>query len=323
MKPRSVLFIIIGVLGVAALGYVLGLRGVGLTDDQRVAVRSMIEQAVQANHPAAPASPASDLSDGQRAAVTAMIDGALRAPPPPDATPVPGATQTAELNDDQRTEIEGIIRNFLIANPEIIRDAINELQRRDDEAAQVAQAKAISDNTELLFASADDVVLGNPKGTVTLVEFFDYNCAYCRRAHADMKQLIEKDPELRVILKEFPVLGDGSTKAAHVSMAVLMTAPDKYAAFHDALIAEPGQVDGERALAVAEEMGFDPEVLKAKTDSEEVKARIDQTYTLAGQLNLTGTPSYVTKKEVIVGAIGFEALKVKIDEARACATVSC
>jgi protein-disulfide isomerase len=138
-----------------------------------------------------------------------------------------------------------------------------------------------------------------------------------------MKELIDKDPNLRVVLKEFPVLGDGSVQAAHVSMAVQMTAPDKYVDFHDALISEPGQVNGERALAIAEEIGLDPKALKAKMDSDEVKTRIDANYTLATALNLTGTPAYVTKKEVVVGAIGFDALTQKIDDARNCATPTC
>jgi protein-disulfide isomerase len=251
--------------------------------------------------------------------VTAMSDTTPSAEGP--ASPIPaGATGMAALSDDQRAEVEGIIRNYLMANPEIVRDAINELQRRADEAAQVAQSKAIDDNAKLIFASANDGVLGNPKGDVTLVEFFDYNCAYCRRAQADMQKLIEKDPSLRVVLKEFPVLGDGSVQAAKVSVAVEMTAPDKYAAFHNALLAEPGQVDGERALAVAKEVGLDPDVLKAKLDDKAIQDRINVSYDLAGKLNLTGTPSYVTKKEVIVGAVGYDALKQKIDDARGCAS---
>ncbi len=161
--------------------------------------------------------------------------------PAPGMTAAPGAMEMADISDSQRTEIEGVIRNYLIANPEIIRDAINELQRKEDDAARVAQSKVITDNAETLFNSANEVVLGNPKGDVTLVEFFDYNCAYCRRAHADMQQLIKDDPNLRVVLKEFPILGDGSVAAAQVAVAVLLTAPEKYAAFHNALITEKGR----------------------------------------------------------------------------------
>jgi protein-disulfide isomerase len=232
--------------------------------------------------------------------------------------------QMAEFSDDQRSEVEGIIRNFLIANPEIVRDAINELQRREDAQAQVAQSKAIADSSDLIFASSRQVVLGNPKGNVTLVEFFDYNCTYCRRAEADMKKLIETAPNLKIVLKQFPVLGPGSVEAAKVAVAVQLTAPDKYPDFHDALLGEPGQVNGDKALAVAQSLGLDPEALKAKLETDEVKANIAESYQLATKLNLTGTPSYVTHKEVIVGAVGYDALKARIDAlASACTTQNC
>ena len=298
MNPRiAAAFAVVAALAVGALGYAIGARNAaGLNTYQRAQIAAIVKEA----QPAAP-------------------------PPAPASTPIArpkGAdvVRMAEFSDDQRSEVEGIIRNFLIANPEIVRDAINELQRREDAQAQAEQSKAIAGASDTIFSSAHQVVLGNPKGNITLVEFFDYNCTYCRRAHADMQKLIESDPNLRIVLKEFPVLGDGSVEAAKVAVAVQMTAPEKYAEFHDALLGEPGQVNGERALAVAADIGIDPEVLRAKLDSDEVKATIAEVYDLAGKLNLTGTPSYVTRKEVIVGAVGFDALKTKIEDARACAT---
>ena len=266
-----------------------------------------------------------------RAGIEAIVKDMIAAEKPAPAASMapavgPGSTQTAELSDDQRKDIEGTIRKYLIANPEIIRDAINELQRKEDEAARVAQASIIKDNSATLFDSKREVVLGNPDGDVTLVEFFDYNCAYCRRAHEDMKALIASDPKLRVVLKEFPILGDGSVAAAQVAVAVLLTAPEKYAEFHDALIPEKGQVDGNKALAVAQDIGLDPEALKVKANSDEAKAIITEAHDLADKLDLTGTPSYVTADAVIVGAIGYDGLKAAIAKARAdCAskTVTC
>ena len=238
------------------------------------------------------------------------------------ATPVPSQLQLAQVTPVDRAAIEAIVREYLISNPEIIRDAINELQRREDEAARLAQTQAISANSSGLFSTAGDVVLGNPDGDVTLVEFFDYNCTYCRRAHADMQQLIANDPNLRVVLKEFPVLGDGSIQAAKVSVAVLLSEPERYGEFHDALIRETGQVDGDWALAVAADIGIDPQVLRATMDGEEVMAVINESYALGGQLNLTGTPSYVTNKQVIVGAVGYDALRAYLDDARDCVTTA-
>ena len=250
---------------------------------------------------------------------------AASAAPVADATPVAaGLVKMAEFSNDQRAEVEGIIRSYLIANPEVIRDAINELQRRQDAAEQLAQTKVIGGSADLIFASSHQVVLGNPQGKVTLVEFFDYNCTYCRRAEADMKKLIAGDPNLRIVLKQFPVLGPGSVEAAKVAVAFQMTAPERYADFHDAMLSEPGQVDGAKALAVAASLGLDPEALKAKLDSDEAKKTIAESYALAGKLNLTGTPSYVTHKEVIVGAVGYDALKAKIEAlSTACLSQAC
>jgi protein-disulfide isomerase len=241
------------------------------------------------------------------------------------ATEVDEPVVVAGLSDAQRTEVEATIRSHLMANPEIIRDAIDELQRKQDESEQLAQIAAISDNKDLLFNSEHQVVIGNPDGDVTLVEFFDYNCGYCRRAHADMKQLIAEDENLRVVLKEFPVLGEDSVEAAQVSIAVKLVAPEKSGAFQDALLTHPGQANAEVALAVAEEIGIDPEALKAKLDSDDISNTITEVYSLASELSLTGTPSYVTSGEVVIGAVGFDSLKSKIETARAaCAeTATC
>lgn len=223
----------------------------------------------------------------------------------------------AGLSDQQRAEVEETIESHLMDHPEIVRDAIDELQRRQDEADRLAQVEAISKNKDLLFASDRQLVVGNPEGDVTLIEFFDYNCAYCRRAQADMKKLIEGDGNLRVVLKEFPVLGEGSVEAARVSIAVKMVAPDKAAAFHDELITRPGQVNGKVALAVAADLGIDADAVKAKMNDDEVNGTITEVYTLASELALTGTPSYVTAEDVVIGAVGYDALKSKIAEARA------
>jgi len=245
------------------------------------------------------------------------------------------ATTVAQLSAPQRQEVEGIIkdylannpgfiRDYLIANPEVIRDAIDELQRKQNEEEQAAQVAAIGDNRDLLFSSPRQVVMGNPDGDVTLIEFFDYNCGYCRRAQADMQQLMADDPNLKVVLKEFPVLGDGSVEASQVSIAVSILAPDKAGEFHDALINQSGQVNGDVALAVAEELGLDRARLEETMHSDEVKETITEVYALAQSLSLTGTPSYVTAEEGAIGAIGYDALKEKIATARAsCATEVC
>jgi len=239
-----------------------------------------------------------------------------------EATPAPVSSSADGLTPAQRADVEGVIKDYLMAHPEVIKDAMDELQRRQDAAAAAQQVSAISDNSSALFSSKRQVVLGNPKGDVTLVEFFDYNCGYCKRAHADLKELLANDKNLRVVLKEFPVLGDGSVEAANVAVAVNMVAPDKYWAFHDAMLTERGQANGEKAIAVAEEVGIDKAALMKAMQSPEVKATIAESYDLANKLALTGTPSYVTAKEVVVGAVGYDALKEKIGVAR-CGQPTC
>jgi protein-disulfide isomerase len=290
-RPIAIVAAVVAALAVGAFGYFVGVRSGG---PDQAEIAAAVEGYI-AGHPE-------------------MLAVEPAAPSSPAAEP---------LDERQVAAIETIIRDHLIANPEIIRDAINELQRKEVEAEQVAQQAAISKDSDLIFASSHQAVIGNPDGQVTLVEFFDYNCGYCKRAHADMKRLVEEDPSLRMVLKEFPVLGEGSVEAAHVSAAVNMIAPEKFAEFHDLLLMGPGRVDGNRALAVAEELGLDLDKIHELMPSDEVKAIIEENYALADKLSLTGTPSYVTAKEVVVGAVGYDALKQKIEDARACGSANC
>jgi len=237
--------------------------------------------------------------------------------------PSPSSDATAALDERQIAAVQQIIRDHLIANPEIIREAIDELQRKEQEEELVAQTEVISADKERIFASSRQVVIGNPQGDVTLVEFFDYNCGYCKRALADMNRLIEDDKNLRIVLKEFPVLGDGSVEAANVAIAVNIIAPDKYLEFHLALLSVPGRIDGHRALAVAEEIGLDVAELEKTIPLPEVQATISEVYEIAESLSLTGTPSYVTAKEVVVGAVGYDTLKARIEAARGCGPQGC
>lgn len=216
----------------------------------------------------------------------------------------------------QRTEIGDIVREYLMENPEVIRDAIIALQEKEELTAKADQVKAIDDRADLIFSSPRQVVLGNPDGDVTLVEFFDYNCGYCKRAHADMVRLIDEDPNLRIVLKEFPVLGPPSVEAAQIASAVAIIAPEKYADFHEVMLSEPGPADGARAIAVATDLGLEEDALRKTADSDEVRQYIMESRMLASELQLTGTPSYVTRQDVIVGAVGFDELKNRIAAAR-------
>ena len=235
--------------------------------------------------------------------------------------PAPSRAQT--FSDTQRGEIEKIIKDYLISHPEVLEQASAELEKRK-QLAEAEKAKTeIASHAKTLFYSPRQVTIGDTKGEVTLVEFFDYNCGYCKRALTDLTAIMKDDPKLRVVLKEFPVLGPGSIEAAKVAVAVRMQdSGDKYFKFHQLLLGGRGQADEARALQAAKDAGFDMARIRRDLQSDEVKAAIDENMKLAEALSLNGTPSYVVGSEVVVGAVGLDALKQKVNMAR-CGKATC
>jgi protein-disulfide isomerase len=224
----------------------------------------------------------------------------------------PASAQT--FSDDQRQQIEGMVKDYLLKHPEVLQDAMSALDKKQQEADAAKASASIKDNNATLFNSPHQVVLGNPQGTVQIVEFFDYNCGYCKRALPDMLTLLKADSNIKFVLKEFPVLGEGSVEAAHVAVAARMQDPagKKYIDFHQKLLGGRGPADKARALAVAKEVGFDMPRLEKDMSSDEVKTTIDEDMKLADTLGVNGTPSYVIGNELVVGAVGLDALKEKI-----------
>ena len=217
----------------------------------------------------------------------------------------------------QRGEIETIIKDYFIKHPEMI----EELQAR----AQSERVKRlIKENQQVLLNSPRQVTLGNPKGDVTMVEFFDYNCGYCKRALEDMMTLMKNDPNLRVVLKEMPVLSQGSMEAAQVGIAVAMQdkSGKRYLDFHQKLLLGRGQADRARALAVAKEVGTDMARLDKDIASPEVKIALEESLKLAEAFGIQGTPSYVIGNDVLIGAVGVTELQAKINTAR-CGKPAC
>ena len=240
------------------------------------------------------------------------------------AIAVPQASRADEFSASQRGDIERIVREYLVAHPEVIQEAMTELEKRQTAAEAEKHKAAVKQYSENLFTSPRQVVLGNPNGNVTFVEFFDYNCGYCKRAMDDMLTLLKDDPKLKVVLKEFPVLGPGSVEAAQVAVAVRMQdkTGKKYLEFHQKLLGGRGQADKARALAVAKDIGLDMGRLDKDLASPEVKATLQESFKLAEALGLNGTPSYVIGDDVVVGAVGLDALKEKVNTSR-CGKPSC
>jgi len=221
-----------------------------------------------------------------------------------------------------RSDVETIVREYLLANPEVLEEAFTVLQERRQAAEDEARVASLVEHREALIASPSDAVIGNPDGDVTLVEFFDYNCGYCRRAMSDLEELLKDDPNLRVVLKEFPVLGQPSMEAAAVSISVQEHHPEAYEEFHNRLMRSDGPADGDVALAVAAELKLDRDKLETSMRSDHVRAVVEQSYEVAQALGLTGTPSYVIGDSVEFGAVGFDQLRARINEAR-CGAVEC
>jgi len=241
----------------------------------------------------------------------ALLFGALASP------------AAAQANPPDKAAVEAIVREYLLAHPEVIEEAITVLRDRREKEAAAAQAKAVEENRSQIFDSANQMVLGNPNGPITLVEFFDYNCGYCRRAMSDMTALLEANPDLRVVLKEFPILSEGSVEAARVSVAVKDLAPESYLKFHQELFTRPGQATGDKALEIARDLGLDIKALQAAANTEAVTANLEEVQALAQTLGISGTPSYVIGNELMPGAAGFDALQEKVAAMRACGAPTC
>jgi protein-disulfide isomerase len=240
------------------------------------------------------------------------------------ALPIAGLAQAQTVSPAQRSEFEQIIKEYIVGHPEILQEAMAELDKRQAVAEAEKAKAAIKSNEQAVFNSPHQVTIGNPQGDVTLVEFFDYNCPYCKHALTDLMDLMKNDGKLKVVLKEFPVLGPQSAEAAQVAVAVRMQDKTgaKYFEFHQKLLASRGQADKARALAAAKDAGLDMARLEKDMASDEVKATVDENTKLAETLGLNGTPSYVVGSEVVVGAVGLDALKQKVNTAR-CGAATC
>jgi protein-disulfide isomerase len=232
--------------------------------------------------------------------------------------------QAPQFNAEQRRELGEIFKDYLLKNPELLRDAMVELERREQEAQKATQQSALKESRDRLVNSSRDMVAGNAAGDITLVEFFDYNCGYCKRALGDMRTLMQGDPKLRVVLKDFPVLGPDSVEASRVALAVKhQLKPEKLFDYHVKLMESRGRVNGERAMAVAKEMGVDMARLQKDVDGPEVKAAIQENVVLGDKLGLTGTPAFVVGDEVISGAVGLEPMRKTVAGVRQCGKAVC
>jgi len=214
-------------------------------------------------------------------------------------------------------EVEGIVRDYLLKNPEMLLEVQDALEAKQKEEQQLASQGVIKNQKDEIFNSAYDGIVGNPDGKVTIVEFYDYNCGFCKRAIEDMQALTKEDTDLRFVLKEFPILGPDSQKASVVSMAFHKMMPEKYREFHTALLGGEGRATEAKAIKIAMSLGADETTLRERMKDPDIPDAINKTYDLANRLTITGTPSYVVGNEVVFGALGEQVLAEKIAAAKA------
>ncbi|RTL71833.1 MAG: DsbA family protein [Hyphomicrobiales bacterium] len=208
--------------------------------------------------------------------------------------------KSSAFSAQQREELTQIVKDILLANPEIMLEVQNALEARMDKIQADRMAVALKEHSDELFRPSSSPVVGNAKGDLPLIEFFDYNCGYCKKAFSDVASFVDKDKKTRFILKEFPILSKGSEEASRVALAAKMQG--KYWEFHRAMIESQGQANEASALRTAEKLGLDMARLKRDMNSADVKKEIDDTRALAAKMGIQGTPHFIVGDKIIPGA---------------------
>jgi len=220
----------------------------------------------------------------------------------------------AERAPEQRREIESIIHDYLLQHPDVLIEAMRAAEEKvKTEAGEKAQQALVARRREI-FDDPETPVGGNPKGDVTLVEFFDYRCPYCKQVQPRLKELLAGDHQLRIAYKEFPILGSVSVAAARAALAAHRQS--KYEAFHDAMMAASGQITEDTVYQVAGAVGLDVDRLKRDMSSPQIDAALKANHALAEALDITGTPGFVIGDQIVPGAIELSSLKDLVAGAR-------
>ncbi|MCC7167060.1 MAG: thioredoxin domain-containing protein [Rhodospirillales bacterium] len=228
---------------------------------------------------------------------------------------VPAFAQDAALSPKQAEAVKKLIRDFLVENPEAIVDALEAYQEKQRLAAEAEGKKAMAERKKDIYEDPASPVGGNPKGDVTLVEFFDYNCGYCKSAHDGVVKTIKDDGKVRLIYKEFPILGPASVVAARAALASVKQ--KKYSEYQDALMRLKGGLSEDAIFKTAQSVGLNVEQLKADMADKSIDEALAKTRDLARALGINGTPGFVIGEHIVPGAVPPATLKQWIADARA------
>ena len=228
---------------------------------------------------------------------------------------VPSAFAAGSFDDAQKKEIGEIVRQYLMDNPEVLLDVSQALEAKQKAQEEDQRSGVLQSSAKDIFHSPADFVAGNPKGDVTMVEFFDYNCGWCKKGYPEVMSLIEKDKNLRLVLKEFPIFGGDSDYAAMAALAAKRQ--NKYWELHQALFAHEGKVTKEVVDELAVKQGIDMAKLKSDMKDPALAQEIAATHALAQSLAINGTPAFIIDDKVSPGYLPADGLSAMIEGVRA------
>ncbi|WP_209596763.1 DsbA family protein [Ruegeria sp. HKCCSP351] len=222
------------------------------------------------------------------------------------------------MNDAEKAEFGAQVREYLLENPEVIIEAINILEQRNAMAEAAADKELVAANAEELFDDDYSWVGGNPDGDITLVEFMDYRCGYCRRAVPEVANLLASDGNIRFVIKELPILGDASVLSSRFAVATKQVAGnDAYKQVHDALMEFSGEPSEVTLRRISDGLGLDSDAIIAAMDSDSVTDEISRTRALAQRMQISGTPSFVLGTELLRGYLPADQMQQIADGVRA------
>jgi protein-disulfide isomerase len=226
------------------------------------------------------------------------------------------ADAASALSEGQSRAVEALVKQYILDHPEVIIESMQNYQIRQQIAEQEAATAALAASRDEIKNDASAPVAGNPKGDVTIVEFFDYRCAYCKRVLPSVRELLESDKNVRYVFKELPILGPDSVTASRAALAAWKIAPEKYFAFHTALMEARGELGEEQVLQIAEKVGLDRKKVKDGMAAPEVEKTIQRNLELAQKLRIQGTPAFIVGDALVPGAVDIEQLKDMVATAR-------
>jgi protein-disulfide isomerase len=217
------------------------------------------------------------------------------------------------LTEDQRVAMEDLVRNFILDNPEVLMESVNRYRDKEQKKQEEGSVKVLKDNMSFLNNSKHPQI-GNPKGDITIVEFFDYNCGYCKHALKSVQELTEKDKNVKVLFMEFPILSPTSTTASKWAVAANMQG--KYWAFHQATLESTAPKDDANLAKIAASVGMDVEKAKKDANGKEVEAYMASVKAFGDKLNVTGTPAFIVGDQIVRGYVEYPAFQTIVDGER-------